>query len=51
MLRQRLDRNERLERLSEQPILGERVGMQARPLADESHRTGRKRPAENSQRS
>lgn len=35
MLRQRLDRVERLQRLRESPILREFVGMQARPLTNQ----------------
>ena len=36
MLRERLDGDQRFQRLSEHPVLGELARMQARPLADQS---------------
>lgn len=41
MLRQRFDRNERLERLGARPIVGELRGVQPCPLPDESQRSRR----------
>jgi hypothetical protein len=50
MLRQRLDRDERLQRLRQPPVLRELFGMLARPLTNESQRARRKRSAEHAQR-
>jgi hypothetical protein len=46
MLRQRVDRHERLECLGEIPVLGELLGVKSRPVADEPQRAWRQRPAE-----
>jgi hypothetical protein len=50
MLRQRLDRNERFERLGALPVVGQLVGVQRRPLTDESEGTRRQRAVENLER-
>jgi hypothetical protein len=41
MPRERVDRDQRLKRLRERPILGELVRMQASPFADEPQRASR----------
>jgi hypothetical protein len=50
MLRQRLDRNERLERLGPLPVVGQLVGVQRRPLTNKPERTRRQRTVENLKR-
>lgn len=44
MLRQRLDRNQRLERLGPLPVVGQFVGVQRRPLTNKSECTRRHEP-------
>ncbi len=51
MLRQRLDRRQRLQCLSAHPVISEFLGMEACPRPDEAQRTRWKRPIENAQRS
>jgi hypothetical protein len=49
MLGQRLDRRQGLQGLGAHPVIGELLGMEACPRADEPQRTRRKRPVENAQ--
>lgn len=50
MLGQRINRRQRLQFLSARPVIGEFLGMEARPRSDEPQRTRRERPIEYSQR-
>jgi hypothetical protein len=49
MLRQRFDRDERLERLGARPVVGELRGVQPCPLPDESQRSRRQRAVDDPQ--